>query len=97
MNTTADVIAVLMDGINDIEKMIRFASDAAKSGKEVEHEWFNRHIKDRYNRAVEDYEWIARNTSLKEDIEKDDAIAISMDNFIRLKLDEFGRRIVKFK
>ena len=97
MNTTADVISVLIDGITDIDKMIRFASDAVNAGKEIEHEWFNRHIVERYRIAVEDYEWILRNTSIRKDIDADDAIAISMDKFIRLKLDEFERRIEKIK
>lgn len=74
MNITGEMLSVLVDGLKDIDNMMKYTDDSKRAGDQVAEEWFKRHIAARYKIALDDYDWIRYNIKFKEKIESGDAV-----------------------
>jgi len=93
MNAIGSMLNVIMDGIKDTDMLIGYAKESMKAGKNTEYEWFKDHAIDRFDRIVEDFDFIKSHINLPEKVRSGDAVSEALHEYIEYQVREIRAKI----
>lgn len=87
-----DMLAVLMDGITDVDMMLGYAMDAKNEGKDECMTWFKNHAKARMDTLTNDYNYVSQKIGLSEKVKAGDEIAEALSSHLMRQMTELNRK-----
>lgn len=88
-----EMLTVLMDGIKDANMLVDYACDAMHAGMNIEADFFRDHAEQRYDKIVEDQEWIMRYIGIPEKVRQGDPISVALNDYVNYQIKDLRHRI----
>lgn len=91
MQSSCDMINVIMDGLRDAGMMIGYAENAMRENKTDRADWFKMRVKKRMDQLKTDWTEVCNTLNVNRQADAGDEIADAMRCMIRHRMDELNK------